>query len=153
LLGRGLYLTDDLEVAKFYGDTIQTFEINGKLLDANRILTLTESKKIHKTLCNILKFQIDLSNFPNEDNDMDYIGIAWGLDSDSDFQNALRKNKLFVNEFYTQANVCTALNLALQKLGYVGLKYSTSEIENLDDVGLDRRNAFLIFDKTAIKEL
>lgn len=38
-------------------------------------------------------------------------------------------------------------------MGYVGLKYSTSEIENVDDAGLGRRNAFLIFDKNAITKL
>jgi len=37
------------------------------------------------------------------------------------------------------------MNLALQKMGYVGLKYSTSEIEDLDDRGLGNKNAYLIF--------
>ncbi len=85
--------------------------------------------------------------------DIDYICISWGLDSNYEFQEVLKRNNLLTNNFNSYANVCTAMNLALQKMGYVGLKYSTSEIEDLDDRGLGDKNAYLIFNKSSISEL
>jgi hypothetical protein len=153
LFGKGIYLTDDIDVAKFYGDTIKSYNIKGKIFDTTKEFNSIELRKFFNTLDGVLnsnvgtKYYYDIIN--NEYN-TDYISISWMLDSDSDFQRLIIKNKLNTNDFYNGANVCTGMNLALQKMGYVGLKYSTSEIEDLDDRGLGDKNAYLIFDLNSI---
>lgn len=162
LFGKGLYLTDDIDVAKFYGDTIKSYNIKGKIFDTTidfnnkelNIFFITLNKELNtnnELSSSILsKYYYDIVN--NEYN-KDYISISWMLDSDSDFQKLIIKNKLNTNDFYNGANVCTAMNLALQKMGYVGLKYSTSEIEDLDDRGLGDKNAYLIFDYNSLNSI
>lgn len=143
LFGKGLYLTDDIDVAKFYGDTIKTYNIRGKIFDTTKEFTSNELRKFFITLDSVLntnvgtKYLRDIIEYNEgklpKNTDIDYIGISWGLDSNYEFQEVLKKNNLLTNNFNSYANVCTAMNLALQKMGYVGLKYSTSEIEDLDD--------------------
>jgi hypothetical protein len=163
LFGKGLYLTDDLSVAKFYGDKIKQYDITGSIFDTTRNFTsseltqfLTQLDVVFKTnlgrkyLKQITDYEEDeLADISNED----YIGISWALDSTKDFQDLLKKYKLNTNDFNSYANVCTAMNLVLQKMGYIGLKYSTSEIEDLDDIGLGNKNAYVVFDNTAITEI
>lgn len=163
LFGRGLYLTDDVEVAKFYGNVLKHYNINGNIFDTTREFNSSELRKFCMTLDNVLNTNVG-RNYLSEiieyndgklpkNTDIDYIGISWSLDSRYEFQEVLKKNNLLINDFNSYANVCTGMNLVLQKMGYVGLKYSTSEIEDLDDRGLGNRNAYLIFDKLSIKEI
>jgi hypothetical protein len=163
LFGKGLYLTDDADVAKFYGDTIKTYSINGEIFDTTKEFNSYELEKFFITLDTVLysnfgsKYLREIIDY-NEGKlpkitDIDYIGISWGLDSRIEFQEVLKKNNLLTNDFNSYANVCTAMNLAVQKMGYVGLKYSTSEIEDLDDIGLGNKNAYVIFNKSSINEL
>lgn len=157
LYGKGLYLTDDEDVAKFYGDTIQSHNISGKIFDTTKEFSSSELRKFLLTLDSVLNASVCSEYFREivdynggklpKSTDVDYIAISWGLDSMYEFQEVLKKNNLLTNHFNSYANVCTAMNLALQKMGYVGLKYSTSEIEDLDDIGLGNRNAYLIFPK------
>lgn len=163
LFGRGLYLTDDVDVAKFYGDTIKTYNINGKIFDTTKEFTSNELRKFFFILDDVLntnvgtKYLKDIIDYNEgrlpKNTNIDYIGISWGLDSNYEFQEVLKKNNLLTNNFNSYANVCTGMNLALQKMCYIGLKYSTSEIEDLDDRGLGNKNAYLIFDKSSINEL
>jgi hypothetical protein len=163
LFGKGLYLTDDVDVAKFYGDTIKTYSINGKIFDTTKEFNSSELRKFFITLDNVLntnfgnKYLMEIIEYYEgklpKNTDIDYISVSWGLDSRYEFQEVLNKNNLLTNNFNSYANVCTAMNLALQKMGYVGLKYSTSEIEDLDDNGLGNKNAYLIFTKSSINEL
>ncbi len=161
LFGKGLYLTDDLDVAKFYGDTIKEFEIIGKIYDTTKNFTDVELRKFTKFLDIIFntkegsKCLLDVINYHDgklpKDTEIDYIRISWALNSNPDFYKVLTKNNLHNNDFNSYANTCTAMNMALRKMGYVGLKYSTSEIEDLEEAGLDDRNAYVIFDNTSIK--
>lgn len=164
LFGKGLYLTDDIDVAKFYGDTIKTYNISGgKIFDTTKEFTSTELRKFCITLDSVLNTNVGTKYFRSivdyndgklpKNTDIDYISISWGLDSDYEFQEVLKKNNLLTNDFNNYANACTAMNLALHKMGYIGLKYSTSEIEDLDDRGLGNKNAYVIFNKSAINEV
>lgn len=163
LFGKGLYLTDDVDVAKFYGDTVKTYSINGKIFDTTKDFNSYELENFFITLDAVLcsnfgsKYLREIIDYNEgklpKNTNIDYIGISWGLDSRIEFQKLLKKNNLLTNDFNSYANVCTAMNLALQKMGYVGLKYSTSEIEDLDDIGLGNKNAYLIFDNSSINEL
>jgi hypothetical protein len=163
LFGKGLYLTDDVDVAKFYGDTIKTYNINGKIFDTTKEFSSTELKKFFITLDNVLNTNLGTKHLKEildyndgilpKNTNIDYIGISWALDSRSEFQEVLKNNNLLTNNFNSYANVCSAMNLALQKMGYVGLKYSTSEIEDLEDIGLGNKNAYLIFNNSSINEL
>jgi hypothetical protein len=161
LFGKGLYLTDDLGVAKFYGDTIREYVIEGKIYDTTKPFTSSEFRKILFNIDNILKTNI-CSKYLQEvidyndgklpkDTDIDYIRLSWALDSRSEFYDVLKKNDLIYNNFNSYANVCSVINMALNKMGYVGLKYSTTEIEDLEDVGLGDKNSYVIFDKNSIK--
>lgn len=161
LFGRGLYLTDDEEVAKHYGDIIKTYNVKGKIFDTTKPFTSIELKKFYLALDKVLKSNLGSKYFKelvdvNDGEiptDVDYIGISWALNSYPEFRKLLVKNKLDLNQENTYADDCTAMNLALKELGYIGLKYSTSEIEDLDDKGLGNRNAFLIFDNNVAKEV
>jgi hypothetical protein len=161
LFGKGLYLTDDLNVAKFYGDTIKEFVIEGKIYDTTKSFTPSELKKILFNIDSILKTNV-CSKYLQEiidyndgrlpkDTDVDYIRMSWALDSKPEFYEVLKKNNLIYNDFNSYANVCAAMNMGLNKMGYVGLRYSTSEVEDLDDNGLGGKNAYVIFDTKAIK--
>jgi hypothetical protein len=160
LFGRGLYLTDDINVAKFYGSTIEEYSINGKIFDTTKEFSSFELREFFGTLddvlhtnvgSNLLRQIIDYNDgILSKNTGIDYIEISWSLDSTHEFQDVLRKNNLLTNNFNSYANVCTAMNLVLQKMGYVGLKYSTTEIEDLDDIGLGNKNAYLIFKKSSI---
>lgn len=160
LFGRGLYLTDDLDIAKFYGDNIKTFNIKGKIYDTTKNFSSFELRKFLKFLDIIFNTKIG-SKYLQEiidyndgklprNTDIDYIGISWALNSKEEFFKLLDKYNLNTNNFNSYANVCTAMNMVLNKLGYVGLKYSTSEIEDLDDNGLGNKNAYVIFDSKSI---
>ena len=160
LFGRGLYLTNDIDVAKFYGDKIEQYNIEGKIFDTSKSFNSGELTLFSKTLdevlntnagSNILKGVIDYNEgeLP-EDTNVDYIRISWSLNSDAEFRQVLKSNNLIQNEFNSYANDCTAMNLVLQKMGYSGLKYSTSEIEDLEDNGLGNKDAYLIFDKNSV---
>lgn len=163
LFGRGLYLTDDIDVAKFYGDTIKQYSITGKIFDTTKDFTSIELRKFFISLDEVLKTNVGKNYLKQivdynegrlpENTGVDYIGISWGLDSIYEFQEVLRKNNLLVNTHNSYANVCTAMNMALQKMGYVGLLYSTNEVEDLEDNGLGNKNAYLIFSNTAIDEI
>jgi hypothetical protein len=161
LFGRGLYLTDNIDVAKFYGDTIKEYNINGKIFDTTNAFNPNELREFLRTLDEVLKTNLGtrLLNDIKDYNDgeipenIDYIELSHALDSDPEFQKVLRKNNLLTNEHNSYANVCTGMNLALKKMGYVGLKYSTSEIEDLDENGLGNENAYLIFDGSSINEI
>ena len=163
LFGKGLYLTDDIDVAKFYGDKIKGYNVNGKIFDTTKEFSSLELKKFFYALDSVLNSNVGKNYLKQiieynegvlpKNTDIDYIGISWALDSNYEFQEVLKKNNLLTNNFNSYANVCTAMNLALQKLGYVGLKYSTSEIEDLDDKGLGNKNAYLIFDNTSTSEI
>lgn len=163
LFGRGLYLTDDIDVAKFYGDTIKQYSITGKIFDTTKNFTSIELRKFFISLDDVLKTNVGKNYLKQivdynegrlpKNTGVDYIGISWGLDSIYEFQEVLRKNNLLVNTHNSYANVCTAMNMALQKMGYVGLLYSTNEVEDLEDNGLGNRNAYLIFSNTAIDEI
>ena len=159
LFGKGLYLTDNIDVAKFYGDTIKEYSISGKIFDTTKDFNSSELRKFFIALDSVLNTNIGAKYLKqiidynegefSQNTNVDYIGISWALDSMQEFQEVLKKNNLLTNDFNSYANVCTAMNLALQKMGYVGLKYSTSEIEDLDDRGLGNRNAYLIFNGQA----
>ena len=161
LFGKGLYLTDNIDVAKFYGDTIKEYSISGKVFDTTKDFDSSELRKFFIALDSVLNTNIGAKYLKqiidynegefSQNTNVDYIGISWALDSMQEFQEVLKKNNLLTNDFNSYANVCTAMNLALQKMGYVGLKYSTSEIEDLDDRGLGNRNAYLIFNNSSIK--
>ena len=163
LFGRGLYLTDDIDVAKFSGDTIKQYSITGKIFDTTKDFTSIELRKFFISLDDVLKTNVGKNYLKQlvdynegrlpKNTGVDYIGISWGLDSIYEFQEVLRKNNLLVNTHNSYANVCTAMNMALQKMGYVGLLYSTNEVEDLEDNGLGNRNAYLIFSNTAINEI
>jgi hypothetical protein len=163
LFGRGLYLTDDLDVAKFYGDTIKKFEIKGKIYDTTKPFSSSELKKFVVYLDDIFKTNVgseylqDVINYNDgklpKNTDVDYVGISWVLNSNSKFYDILIKNNLSTNTFNSYSNDCTAMNMVLQKMGYVGLKYSTTEIDDLDDIGLGGRNSYVIFDTKSIKKL
>lgn len=163
LFGKGLYLTDDIDVANFYGKTIKKYIIKGKIFDTAEEFTSSELRKFFRCLDIVLDTNIGNNYLHSiieynegrlpKNTDIDYIGISWGLDSMYDFQELLKERNLLENDFNSYANVCTAMNLALEKMGYVGLKYSTSEIEDLDDIGLGNKNAFLIFKKSSINEI
>lgn len=163
LFGKGLYLTDDVNVAKFYGDKIKQYEISGKIFDTSINFGSSELaeflSKLDSTFkTNIgtkyLKELVDYNEGELSDiSDTDYIGISWVLDSTKEFQDLLKKYNLATNEFNSYANVATAMNIVLQEMGYVGLKYSTTEIEDLDEIGLGNRNAYLIFNINAISEI
>ena len=156
LFGKGLYLTDNIDVAKFYGETIKTYNINGKIFDTTGDFNNTELKLFFITLDKVLNTNLGVALFKDivtNGYNKDYISISWTLDSIREFQEVLKNNNLLNNDFNGYANVCTAMNLALQKMGYVGLKYSTSEIEDLDDRGLGDKNAYLIFNNSAASEI
>lgn len=163
LFGRGLYLTDDLDVANFYGDTIEEYEVNGNIFDTNKPFTNIELKKFTSILDEIFTTDIgntllqDIINYNDgelpENVDVDYVSISWSLNSNSNFYDILKKHGLNSNEFNSYANDCTAMNMVLNKMGFVGLKYSTTEIEDLDDIGLGDKNAFVIFNKNAASKL
>lgn len=163
LFGKGLYLTDDIDVAKFYGDTIKKYNISGKIFDTTRDFSAGELRQLLTALDTILGTNVgrkhlrDIIDYNGgklpRNTDTDYIGLSWALDSNYDFQETLKKNNLLTNNFNSYANVCTAMNLALQKMGYVGLKYSTNEIEDLEDRGLGNKNVYVIFNKSAISEI
>lgn len=161
LFGRGLYLTDDIEVAKFYGDQIKRYEISGNIFDTTKNFSSSELVSFFGSLDKVLntRYGSDILRQHVDGNDgeipenIDYIGISWVLNSDSIFQDIIKKSGLITNDFNSYANDCTAMNMALSDMGYVGLKYSTSEIEDLDDNSLGDRNAYLIFDKASIIEI
>lgn len=163
LFGRGLYLTDDINVAKFYGEDITYYNIKGQIFDTTKDFSSIELRKFFRVLDDVLgctegmKYLRQIIDYNggklSKDTGIDYISISWGLDSIYEFQEVLKKNGLLTNDFNSYANVCTGMNLALQKMGYVGLKYSTTEIEDLDDIGLGGKNAYLIFDKTIKSKL
>ena len=160
LFGKGLYLTDNIDVANHYGDNIKKYSISGNIFDTTKDFNQNELDTFFKTLDKIFKTNIG-TKYYNElisMNDgqqpyIDYIGVSWALDSRPEFQTLLKQNNLQLNTFNSYANVCTAMNIVLKKMGYSGLKYSTSEIEDLDDNGLGDKNAYLIFNKASIKEL
>lgn len=163
LFGKGLYLTDDIDVAKFYGNIIKKYNIKGKIFDTTKNFSSSELKKFFISLDNVLNTNIGSKylkeiieyndgKLPKNTN-IDYISISWGLDSIYEFQELLKKHNLLTNNFNSYANVCTAMNLVLEKMNYVGLKYSTSEIEDLDDIGLGNKNAYLIFNLSSINEI
>lgn len=160
LFGKGLYLTDNIDVANHYGNNIKKYSISGNIFDTTKDFNQNELNIFFKTLDKIFNTNIG-TNFYNELVEMnngqqpyiDYIGVSWALDSRPEFQNLLKQNNLQLNTFNSYANVCTAMNIVLKKMGYSGLKYSTSEIEDLDDNGLGDKNAYLIFSKASIKEL
>jgi len=160
LFGKGLYLTDNIDVANHYGDNIKKYSISGNIFDTTKDFNQNELNIFFKTLDKIFNTNIG-TNFYNELVEMndgqqpyiDYVGISWALDSRPEFQNLLKQNNLITNNFNSYANICTAMNIVLKKMGYSGLKYSTSEIEDLDDNGLGDKNAYLIFSKASIKEL
>lgn len=154
LFGRGLYLTDDIEVAKFYGDKIETHIIDGKIYDTTKDFTVSELRQFYKLLDNIFQTKIGAQLFQDMINynegipkktDIDYMQVSWALNSNSEFYEILKKRKLDTNKFNSYANDCTAMNMVLKAMGYIGLKYSTTEIEDLDAIGLGNRNAYLIF--------
>lgn len=160
LFGRGLYLTDDIDVAKFYGDTIKSYSVGGKIFDTKQSFSPQELKKFCMSLNSALNTNYGSTylreliqyNDGKVPGDIDYVSISWALNSRSEFDDILEKNNLLTNDFNSYANTCTAMNLALQKMGYVGLKYSTSDIEDLDDRGMGNRNAYLIFDVNSASE-
>jgi len=160
LFGKGLYLTDDIEVASFYGDKIQKYNINGNLFDTTRNFSSSELVLFFKTFDRVFTTNLGqkLLQGYKEMYDgtlpetIDYIGISHSLNSDYKIQQLWKKHGLLTNDFNSYANDCTAMNLVLKNMGYVGLKYSTTEIEDLDDIGLGSKNAYVIFDQTAISE-
>jgi hypothetical protein len=160
LFGKGLYLTDDTDVANFYGSKIKKYNISGNIFDTTIDFNQNELISFFNMFDKIYKTNIGTSFYNElvEMNDgqqpyIDYIGISWALDSRPEFQNLLKQNNLITNNFNSYANICTAMNIVLKKMGYSGLKYSTTEIEDLDDKGLGNKNAYLIFNKASIKEL
>lgn len=163
LFGRGLYLTDDIEVAKFYGEDINYYNISGNIFDTTKDFNSIELRKFFKALDSVLKCDIGTNYLRqiidyndgrlSKDTGVDYISISWGLDSMYEFQGVLNRNGLLTNNFNSYANVCTGMNKALQKMGYVGLKYSTTEIEDLDEIGLGGKNAYLIFDLSTVTKM
>ena len=160
LFGRGLYLTDDTGVAKFYGDTIVEYNITGKIFDTKKEFTSVALRRLLRAIDKALdtnqgsKLLQEITEYNGgrlpKQTDSDYLAIVYALDSRSEYMQLLEKRGLNTNEFLSQANVCTSLNLALKKLGYVGLEYSTNEIEDLEEKGLGDKNAYVIFDNRAI---
>ena len=161
LFGKGLYLTNDMRVAKFYGDKILRYSVVGDLFDTTKMFTPKELKHFCSSLdkefnCSLgkrfLKETIDYNEGTIPDN-IDYIGISWTLNSWSEFFEILKRKGLDTNQFNSYANTCTGMNKVLMRMGYVGLKYSTSEIDDLDDKGLGGLDAFLIFDNNSYKKI
>ena len=161
LFGKGLYLTDDVDVAKFYGETIKSYKIPNNIFDTTKPFTPTILKKFYKSLDKVLnthlgtKFFNDIVDMEDGEipNHLDYIQISWALNSEREFYNLLKDRGLNTNQFNSYANDCTAMNMALKDMGYVGLKYSTNEIEDLEEAGLTNRNAYVIFNLSVIEEI
>ena len=161
LYGQGLYLTDSIEVAKFYGDEIQTFNITGKIYDSTKDFTRDELKKICQYI-NIVTdtragstFLQDVINYNDGkipvNTDVDYKHLLQALTSNFDLYSSLKNKGELTNEFNTDANFATVINKALSRWGYSGVKYSTEEIDDLDDVGLGNHFAYVIFNPKNIE--
>jgi hypothetical protein len=114
-------------VANFYGKEIKHFEIKGKIYDTTKTFTSIELKKFINSLDSVLntnirsKYLQEIIDYNDgklpKETDVDYIGISWALDSKFEFNELLKKNNLLNNDFNSYANVCTAMNLALIKMG------------------------------------
>jgi len=162
LFGSGLYLTDDMDVAKFYGDNIKEYSVKGKIFDTTKNFTSNELKKFLISLDNVLytnegrKYLQEIIEYNGgrlpKDTDIDYVGISWALNSKYEFMKLLEDKNMANNNFNSYADVCSAMNLALIKMGYVGLKYSSNEVDDLSDNNIKDRNLYLIFDDNAIEK-
>lgn len=150
LYGKGLYLTDDVNVAKFYGDNISESIIKGDILDASRPLKEKDFKLIISGLEKELGVKLDSYAY---DKALTLKNIADEIDSiapPNSFINWAKKNDVY-NDFNPSANVSSAINKVLKSKGVVGIKYSTDEIDDLYEASLGGKNAFVIFDENAIK--
>jgi hypothetical protein len=161
LFGRGLYLTDDMDVAKHYGDNIKEYNVSGKIFDTTKNFDSNELRKFLRSLDNVLhttigrKYLQEIIEYNDgklpKDTDVDYVGVSWALNSKSEFMDLLDGNKMIKNNFNSYADVCTAMNLPLIEMGYVGLKYLSNDVDDLSDNNIKDRNLYLIFDDNAIK--
>ncbi len=160
LYGRGLYLTDNRDVALFYGDQIHEYEIRGKIYDATKDFTMSElielaaqidkdtgTKAGAKYIEGIRTYND--GKLPRK-SDVDYRWIVRTLGSEAELYQHLKKNGLLVNEFNPDANIADVINRALAGLGYVGVKYSTDDVDDLEENGLGGKAAYCIFKKDAI---
>ena len=162
LFGKGLYLTDDIDVAMHYGDNIKDYTVKGKIFDTTKNFDSKELRKFLASLDEVLhtnigsKYLQEIIDYNDgrlpKDTDVDYIGVSWALNSKEEFMKLLDSKKMLTNNFNSYADVCTAMNLALIKMGYVGLKYSSNEVDDLSDNNINDRNLYLIFDDNAIQK-
>jgi hypothetical protein len=163
LYGKGLYLTDSEEVANFYGDQIQTFEIKGKIFDVTKDFTRGEIKQICQMIDVVSDTNAGSVFYQNIidyndgkipiDTDVDYKSMVQALSSNYNLYTTLNKKGELTNSFNPDANIATVINKALSKLGYIGVKYSTSDIDDLEDNNLGNRNAYVIFDLDKAKHI
>jgi hypothetical protein len=161
LYGKGLYLTDSKEVANFYGNKILTFEIKGKIYDSTKDFTKNELKQICQTIDFTTgtragsDFLQDIINYNDgkipTHTDVDYKSLLQALASNYKLYVSLKKRGGLTNDFNPDANFATVINKALSKLGYIGVKYSTSDIDDLEDNNLGNRNAYVIFNLDNVK--
>lgn len=158
LFGKGLYLTDSEPVAKFYGNAIERFKVNGTILDVEKDLEYDFLVELFRKFDQIYKtfqgriYLKELKNIYDDGYKLDYIGLIQSVDSWEQFHKIAEKNN-FNNQHYSAANIYSLMNNVLKQFNYVGLKYPTSEIEDLEDKGLGNESAYLIFDLSAIKKL
>ena len=163
LYGKGLYLTDSEQIAKFYGDEIQSFDVNGKIYDATKDFTKQELKQICRALDAVsgtnagTTFIRDVIDYNGgkipEATDVDYKHLIQALSSNHSLYQTMGKQGLLTNEFNPDANIATLINKALVKLGYIGLKYSTNDIDDLADNGMGNQNAYVIFDTNTVQRI
>jgi hypothetical protein len=155
LFGKGLYLTDSQEVADFYGEKTQHYEVSAAIFDTtkeftreqlesvlNKLDAITQTKSGYRIYKNILDW--NEGRIPRKTG-VYYLNLIYSLSSDADFYRAIPQLLPNRNEFSPQADVCTVFNMALSKMGYDGLRYLSDEVESLEDKGILGKNLYLIF--------
>jgi hypothetical protein len=150
LYGKGLYLTDSEDVAKTYGDKVESYTVKGNIFDATKPLNKKEFDNIIQGIEK--KINVDLSDYKGSyTDDIVLKNIIDEVDSNIDF-NAIDNYVKKTGVQSEERNITNIINDVLKDEGYVGLKYSTKDIEDLESLGLDNQNAFVIFDKKAVNQ-
>ena len=150
LFGKGLYLTDDIEVAKFYGDDISTSIVSGEMLDATQNLSKKDFDMVISGLEKELGIRDTGYTFGEGMKLSDIISEIDSYTPPNAFIKWAKDNGVY-NDFNPSANVATAIGKVLKDKGVKGIKYSTDEIDDLYDNNLGGRNAYVILDTKDVK--
>ena len=162
ICGQGLYLTDDSDVAKYYGDKIVSYKVTGKIYDTTKDFSLQEIKAVCAEIDKNTgtgaggQYIQDLTDYNEgklpEKTDVDHRSLSQALSCNGRLYKWMKANGFCKSEFNPDANFCDIINQALVNLGYVGIRYSTNLVDDLEEKGLGGKNAFVIFDKgSAVK--